>query len=779
MNRTKRIAAIVLAGMALLVLLALLVFTARTRYPGGFTISVVGSHSETSANIVATTPFGRHEQYAVPPEGFFLSGFYRSAEIEFTNLNDSLVVWVEYKSVFYKYVLTPDPNRNTMRWSIPVEDNYRISFFKKLFTVSGWLLGLAVVQQLLAALLAVAVLLLLLFWFRAMRRRAKTQETTAVHRVTNHLLAFVSGLFFWLFATLLLIEIALRIFGSFYSSINTHSPADNTDYAYTILCIGDSFTYGIGAPQRLSYPEQLQGIVEENTQHRARVINAGICAGNTTQMLEQVQGLLNQYRPDAVVMLFGMANSWNYYGFTQTNSFLHRIKIYKLYKRIRHNIDYRRNGFEMFQRVNDFSRSILVKSVRVAGNKNKQFDFCYQSGRYQLSTRNWQAAMECFAAAASLSPFNDSVRHALWVCIEKNEADTYFTTQHTKAITDTVLAETTATLAHLQKQYAEAPDLAVIHYRYLATKGQPAKAVHIIDSLIRLFPHEAVLFADRMLYGDSSNIEETALPQTAALYCHYAMQHIENNNLATAWQYFDSATMHNPHCAWAIAAKNCIDIVNSPRHNRTDGDIATVESAFETLLTLSTPENIESDYANQLFPVLGVDKNRLSQLLASHNNRLAEIYLLQLILQRFFHFIENQHEDFFLIHRNKRSMDLKDAEVFAWIENDINTIVDICLKQHYRVICMNYPIIPPPVSEEMLYWAAQTGEIWRRTASKKGISFIDNDSIFDLYGEQKHSLFEPAFTGSEHCNEKGYNLMAENIYNVLIQQGIIKPPTKP
>jgi lysophospholipase L1-like esterase len=56
-------------------------------------------------------------------------------------------------------------------------------------------------------------------------------------------------------------------------------------------------------------------------------------------------------------------------------------------------------------------------------------------------------------------------------------------------------------------------------------------------------------------------------------------------------------------------------------------------------------------------------------------------------------------------------------------------------------------------------------------AQKYSITFIDNNQIFYQLGEQQDRFFQPKNRGS-HCNAKGYKLMAQNIYNKIIEENI-------
>lgn len=79
----------------------------------------------------------------------------------------------------------------------------------------------------------------------------------------------------------------------------------------TILCLGDSWTYGTksGDPARLSYPAQLERRLNQQLGDRSvRVINRGQPGMDTTKILGQLQRQLRQLRPTVVVLLAGGAN---------------------------------------------------------------------------------------------------------------------------------------------------------------------------------------------------------------------------------------------------------------------------------------------------------------------------------------------------------------------------------------------------------------------------------------------------------------------------------------
>ncbi|MBI4845940.1 MAG: hypothetical protein HY810_05655 [Candidatus Omnitrophica bacterium] len=73
-----------------------------------------------------------------------------------------------------------------------------------------------------------------------------------------------------------------------------------------ILCLGDSFTYGIGVAKEESYPGQLQEILNKlNTKTNYTVINKGFPGINSSLLLSDFEKNLNETSPDIVIILIG------------------------------------------------------------------------------------------------------------------------------------------------------------------------------------------------------------------------------------------------------------------------------------------------------------------------------------------------------------------------------------------------------------------------------------------------------------------------------------------
>lgn len=773
---TRRKIVIIVTALVLTAIISVtLAFIIPIRYSGEFTVEFRPGELPDNLRLEAQTPFGRKVEIHFIENKASFSGFYRQVLLISDCNKVTAKIRVSHGPYVFSYEIADGCTDGKTQFALPVEPAYGIGFLSISKDVFGWLISTNAFQDAALGVVFVIIAGLSYLIFRRFKSRKNTGSDNPREKAIKIIAVFFSGLLFWIVIVLLVSELSLRIFGSFYADVSSVEELPASDSAFTVLCIGDSFTYGIGATKDKSYPEQLKEIIETREKIPVRVINAGVCAGNTTQMLENTQVLLDKYRPDAVVMLFEMANSWNYYGFSQADNFLYRIKIYKLYKRIAQNIAYKKHGFEMFRRVDDFAVQQLLHANKLMIQDGLGYDAAYYTGRFYMAHQNATKAIDWFALSGVYNPACDSLRNALWVCVEKIDAAQYFSDKYTSPIERTVVPATISHLDSLMAIYPEAIDLNIVKYRYLAVKGDTASALEIIRSMTDTYSMVPVIYYDLLRYNPTANTDFiTRYSENKPEYAVFeALIALRDGNSVLAESKFRIASDSNPE---NTAVKSALFLIERWQTIMLETNLEKREEAFlqclDSLLRISGfNQSDNARYIEQYKTSYASEENTAgSTAMIMDTDKFSEGKLFGLIIS-YFDLTENLHESFFLVHKNKRSMNLRDKEVFDWIATDINIITDICLKQSYRLICMNYPLIPPPNSEEISYWAAGTGEIWKKTASAKSISFVNQDSLFSLYGEQKQTLFEPAFTGSEHCNEKGYGLMAENIYYAMKIRG--------
>lgn len=80
----------------------------------------------------------------------------------------------------------------------------------------------------------------------------------------------------------------------------------------TILCIGDSHTYGVHLERAQSYPGQLQALLDRWPESPWRVVNAGYPGQNSAQVRERLAREIEAWRPEIVICWIGMNNSWSF-----------------------------------------------------------------------------------------------------------------------------------------------------------------------------------------------------------------------------------------------------------------------------------------------------------------------------------------------------------------------------------------------------------------------------------------------------------------------------------
>lgn len=146
---------------------------------------------------------------------------------------------------------------------------------------------------------------------------------------------------FGIVAAAALLELSLTVLG--YLQKGRSGPENMSGEEQRVLCLGDSFVFGVGASSDQSFPAQLEELLNAGRGGRPfKVINAGVQGQNTSQLLAGLPRTLAKYRPSVVVLLSGGSNIWNYRGYYRylkgntplalLGETVSRIHVYKLAK---------------------------------------------------------------------------------------------------------------------------------------------------------------------------------------------------------------------------------------------------------------------------------------------------------------------------------------------------------------------------------------------------------------------------------------------------------------
>jgi len=118
------------------------------------------------------------------------------------------------------------------------------------------------------------------------------------------LLALVSGV--------LALELALQLGALLAPTLLSRSAGGGAGGELTILCVGDSHTFGVAVPKRAAYPSQLQARLDESlSQREVRVLNFGVPGFNAAQVASRLERQIIQTGADLVIVWAGINSFWN------------------------------------------------------------------------------------------------------------------------------------------------------------------------------------------------------------------------------------------------------------------------------------------------------------------------------------------------------------------------------------------------------------------------------------------------------------------------------------
>jgi lysophospholipase L1-like esterase len=127
----------------------------------------------------------------------------------------------------------------------------------------------------------------------------------------------LAAVFFGILIALLLLEGTLQVLA--YVTLRRaraeQRPSSERAQAFSgrrVLCVGDSYTYGIGAKNReASYPARLEEHLRDAGGDGWIVVNEGWPSRNSQELNDLLPSLLQEYDPDWVVVLIGINDRWS------------------------------------------------------------------------------------------------------------------------------------------------------------------------------------------------------------------------------------------------------------------------------------------------------------------------------------------------------------------------------------------------------------------------------------------------------------------------------------
>jgi lysophospholipase L1-like esterase len=125
----------------------------------------------------------------------------------------------------------------------------------------------------------------------------------------------LTAVFLGILSALLALEAGLRILGKI------HTPPSHGPEHAEILCLGNSYTAGIGAPPGESYCDHLRDFYNiEGRTSSVRIVNLGRPSLNTSQIVSTLADDIARHSPRIVLVMAGEPNFWNRRGLAEFRS---------------------------------------------------------------------------------------------------------------------------------------------------------------------------------------------------------------------------------------------------------------------------------------------------------------------------------------------------------------------------------------------------------------------------------------------------------------------------
>lgn len=208
------------------------------------------------------------------------------------------------------------------------------------------------------------------------------------------------------------LEIGLRLAGYAYQHLNYSQVyiKNKPKGDYVILCLGDSFTLGVGAPNGLSYPEQLEVLLAKSKSSRNPIKVYREFRINSSTILAFLKDDLKKYNPDLVVIMTGCNDTWSLQNcrylqtingnlFLKADVYLSGLSSYKLFKIAMLNANFI---------LEKFIRKYLIHPHKMSNN-DLQGEAYLHKGEEYLGAGKAELALKEFEAAYRINPTNPSL----------------------------------------------------------------------------------------------------------------------------------------------------------------------------------------------------------------------------------------------------------------------------------------------------------------------------------------------------------------------------------
>ncbi len=518
----------------------------------------------------------------------------------------------------------------------------------------------------------------------------------------------ISLVFFACGVTLLILEVGLRLGGwAFLLLQENHNRKNiNSNAEYRILCLGESTT-ALGGEN--AYPAQLERILNSRQNFRRfKVINKGVPATTTDQILAKVNGYIDEYKPHLVVSMMGINDPQDLAKRSWREKLSQYSKAFKLFDMIVSHWSTRKQEAKL-----DFFEKQITKLERQAAFQpsSRVFVELTKANLYRSANRP-EDEKKAILKVLSLDPKNSQAWHLLGIYYQRH-------------------AEYQKALEAFEKSYifgsseikVSSLDRMAQAYKFLNEYGKAQKIYQDILNQQPMHPEANGALADIFLeQGELSQAikfyekQLEIFPQSVPVYGKLAHCYRRDGRQKMADAIFDLGAKVNKDdpeffYEWGYALLE-------------DKKYSQAQNAFEQALKLN--------------------KNDLRGVNDRIYERLLECYQVQ--------------------NKTGQAAELKNqiqkqaGRYNPVTQKNYRALAQILAKRGIGLVAVQYPHRPLAGLEDML-------------SSQRGIVFVDNQEIFQKEIEKVgyEQVFTDRFAGDfGHCTPKGNALLAEHIVQVIL-----------
>ncbi len=534
----------------------------------------------------------------------------------------------------------------------------------------------------------------------------------------KRIFVFIIGMLTALF----LLETGLRL-GSYIYQRKRHCPAqsavEKSGMKYVILCLGNSYTMGVGAPHDMSYPAQLQRLFDHKVGGKnVIVINAGVGAQNTAELLADLTNNINTFHPQLVILQTGQPNSWNYLNYADYLRRDHYARSYmKWFRNNLYDVCYKSSVFRLIKLLVYNHDHLHVDTVAPLAHLLPKCSFAFFPNEFS-------GRMTVAGLVKVLQSRGVGVEDGIGI----------------KGINEVVLTD-----KELYKRFADVP--------------RTPKDLNRIEQIDTLDSMNLQKFNRSLIErGNPQECPKCSRDrQNAVIDGHIDVKELEKAESVIQDIYFrDNNVVTNPLQ------------IKEARHT------------YMKLILLSPESSRNYSYVGMLY--YAEHNYGEAAKWYSRSLRLALKYRARYeIMEAYKHFRDmrvtdkgprndaiNKKIDEFIRQCKYKTPDqsfnyvnLDDRMIRRWISSDVKEIVRILHKNKIAVIIQNYPK------------DFSCNSLLLNISRKFQLPFIDNYAVFQermAHGLVEQDLFVP----DAHCNARGYGLMAENVFNKIIAEDLLK-----